>query len=71
MNNFIELHDCKRDGFPKMLINVSHIAAVERLGGMSVICLSTPKYEEIIAMESYEEVKQLLATVEYVHKEEE
>lgn len=71
MNNFIELHDCKRDGFPKMLINVSHIAAVERLGEMSVICLSRPKHEVIIVMESYEEVKQLLATVEYVYKEEE
>lgn len=71
MNNFIELHDCKRDGFPKMLINVSHIAAVERLGGMSVICLSTPKYEEIIVMETYEDVKQLLTAVEYVYKEEE
>lgn len=71
MNNFIELHDCKRDGFPKMLINVSHIAAVERLGGMSVICLSTPKNEEIIVMETYEDVKQLLAAVEYVYKEEE
>ena len=71
MNNFIELHDCKRDGFPKMLINVSHIAAVERLGGMSVICLSTPKYEEIIVMETYEDVKQLLTAVKYVYKEEE
>lgn len=60
MNNFIELHDCKRDGFPKMLINVSHIAAVERLGGMSIICLSTPKHEVIIVMETYEEVKQLI-----------
>lgn len=71
MNNFIELHDCKRDGFPKMLINVSHIAAVERFGGMSVICLSTPKYEEIIVMETYEDVKQLLTAVKYVYKEEE
>lgn len=71
MNNFIELHDCKRDGFPKMLINVSHIASVEKLGGMSVICLSMPKYGVIIVMESYEEVKRLLAAVEYVYKEEE
>lgn len=71
MNNFIELHDCKRDGFPKILINVNHIASVEKLGGMSVICLSMPKYEEIIVMETYEEVKRLLAAVEYVYKEEE
>ena len=71
MNNFIELHNCKRDGFPKILVNVNHIASVEGLGKMSVICLSKPQYEEIIVMETYEEVKQLLAAVEYVYKEEE
>lgn len=70
MNNFIELHDCKRVGFPKILINVNHIASVEKLGEMSVICLSMPKYEEKIVMETYEEVKRLLAAVEYVYKEE-
>lgn len=60
MNNFIELHNCERDNFPKMLINVNHIASVEEFGGMSIICLNAPKREEIIIMETYEEVKQLI-----------
>ena len=60
MVNFIELHDCSRPSFPEILINVNHIASVEKFGRMSVVCLSTPKYEEITVMESYEEVKQLI-----------
>lgn len=60
MNNFIELHNCKRDNFPKMLINVNHIASVEEFGGMSIICLNAPKCEGVIVMETYEKVKQLI-----------
>lgn len=71
MNNFIELHDFSRQRHPKILINVNHIASVENYGGQAVICLATPENEEITVTESYEEVKQLLAAVEYVYKEEE
>lgn len=69
MNNFIELHDNTRQSHPKILINVNHIVSVETYG-TAVICLATPENEEITVTESYEEVKQLLATVEYVYKEE-
>lgn len=71
MNNFIELHDFSRRSHPKILINVNHITSVENYGGQAVICLSMLKPEEITVAETYEEVKQLLATVEYVYKEEE
>lgn len=71
MNNFIELHDSSRSSHPKILINVNHITSVENYGGQAVICLSMLKPEEITVAESYEEVKQLLAAVEYVYKEEE
>lgn len=71
MNNFIELHDYSRQSHPPILINVNHIASVENYG-TAVICFVTPEKNEGIAVtESYEEVKQLLATVEYVYKEEE
>lgn len=71
MNNFIELHDYSRQSHPKILINVNHIASVENYG-TAVICFVTPeKNEGITVTESYEEVKQLLAAVEYVYKEEE
>lgn len=52
-------------------MNVNHIVSVENYG-TAVICFVTPEKNEGIAVtESYEEVKQLLATVEYVYKEEE
>ena len=70
MNNFIELHDYSIQSHPKLLINVNHIASVQNFG-TAVICLATPEIEQIHVTESYEEVKQLLATVEYVYKEEE
>lgn len=70
MNNFIELHDYSRQSHPKLLINVNHIASVKNFG-TAVICLATPENEEITVTESYEDVKQLLAAVEYVYKEEE
>ena len=71
MNNFIELHDFSRRSHPKILINVNHITSVENYGGQAVICLSMLKPEEITVTETYEEVKRLLAAVEYVYKEEE
>lgn len=71
MNNFIELHDLSRRSHQKILINVNHITPVENYMGQAVICLSMLKPEEITVTESYEDVKQLLATVEHVYKEEE
>lgn len=71
MNNFIELHDYSRQSHPPILINVNHIASVENYG-TAVICFVTPeKNEGITVTETYEEVKRLLAAVEYVYKEEE
>ena len=70
MNNFIELHDYSRQSHPPILINVNHIASVDNYG-TAIICLNLPKYREITVTETYEEVKKLLAAVEYVYKEEE
>lgn len=75
MNNFIELHAFYRDNEP-VLINTRHITYVTPL-----FDLENEEYATLInfeaedanytVAESYEEVKQLLATVEYVYKEEE
>lgn len=73
MNNFIELHAFYRDKEP-VLINTRHITYVTPL-----FDLENEEYATLIkaedanctVTESYEEVKQLLATVEYVYKEEE
>lgn len=71
MNNFIELH--RYDGDP-ILINTRHITAVVRsiLSTKDVLVFLSSAENDIVSVtESYEEVKQLLASVEYVHKEEE
>lgn len=75
MNNFIELHAFYRDKEP-VLINARHITYVTPL-----FDLESEEYATLInfeaedanctAIESYEEVKRLLAAVEYVYKEEE
>lgn len=74
MNNFIELHDFYRK--ESVLINTRHITYVTPL-----FDLESEEYATLInfeaedlnytVIESYEEVKQLLAAVEYVYKEEE
>lgn len=70
MNNFIELH--RHDG-KLVLINTRHITAVtpsERKDSTTIFFdISEDAYASVT--ESYEEVKQLLAAVEYVYKEEE
>ena len=71
MNNFIELH--RYDGEP-VLINTRHITAVVRSISSTkdvLVFLSSSENNSITVTESYEEVKQLLAAVEYVYKEEE
>ena len=70
MNNFIELH--RYDGGP-VLINTRHITAVVRSKSTKdvLVWLSSSENDNVYVTESYEEVKQLLATVEYVYKEEE
>lgn len=71
MNNFIELHDLEGK---RMLISTNHITHVcERYMDKqnAVIYFDTVDCDFVTATESYEEVKQLLATVEYVYKEEE
>lgn len=71
MNNFIELH--RYDGEPA-LINTRHITAVVKSISetkATLIFLSSDNDDSVSVTESYEEVKQLLATVEYVYKEEE
>lgn len=71
MNNFIELH--RYDGDP-VLINTRHITAVVRSISSTkdvLVFLSSSENDSITVTESYEEVKQLLAAVEYVYKEEE
>ena len=71
MNNFIELH--RYDGDP-VLINTRHITAVVRSISSTkdvLVFLSSSKNDSVTVTESYEEVKQLLAAVEYVYKEEE
>lgn len=74
MNNFIELHDFYRK--ESVLINTRHITYVTPL-----FDLESEEYATLInfeaedsnytVTESYEEVKRLLALVEYVYKEEE
>lgn len=71
MNNFIELHDLEGK---KMLISTNHITTVcERYMDKqnAVIYFATADCDFVTATESYEEVKRLLAAVEYVYKEEE
>lgn len=74
MNNFIELHDFYHK--EPVLINTRHITYVTPL-----FDLENEEYATLInfeaedanytVTETYEEVKQLLAAVEYVYKEEE
>lgn len=71
MNNFIELH--RYDGEP-VLINTRHITSVVRSISSTkdvLVFLSTSLNDRVAVTETYEEVKQLLAAVEYVYKEEE
>nr|DAG74997.1 MAG TPA: flagellar and swarming motility protein [Caudoviricetes sp.] len=71
MNNFIELH--RFDGDP-ILINTRHITAVVRRISSTkdvLVFFSSAENDIVAVTESYEEVKRLLASVEYVHKEEE
>lgn len=71
MNNFIVLH--RYDGEP-VLINTRHITAVMQSISSTkdvLVFLSSLKNYSITVTETYEEVKRLLATVEYVYKEEE
>lgn len=71
MNNFIELH--RYDGEP-VLINTRHITTVVRSISSTkdvLVFLSTSLDDSVTVTETYEEVKRLLATVEYVYKEEE
>ena len=70
MNNFIELH--RYDGEP-VLINTRHITAVVRdiSSTKDVLVFLRSENDSVTVTESYEEVKQLLAAVEYVYKEEE
>lgn len=71
MNNFIELH--RYEGDP-VLINTRHITAVVRSISSTkdvLVFLSSSENVSVAVTESYEEVKRLLATVEYVYKEEE
>lgn len=71
MNNFIELHDLEGK---RMLISTNHITNVcERYMDKqnAVIYFATDECDFVTAIESYEEVKRLLAAVEYVYKENE
>ena len=71
MNNFIELH--RYDGDP-VLINTRNITAVVRSTSSTkdvLVYLSSSENDRVVVTETYEEVKQLLAAVEYVYKEEE
>lgn len=71
MNNFIELHDLEGK---RMLISTNHIINVcERYMDKqnAVIYFATDECDFVTVTESYEEVKRLLAAVEYVYKEEE
>ena len=68
MNNFIELH--RYDGDP-VLINTRNITAVVRSISSTkevLVYLSSSENDSVTVTESYEEVKQLLAAVEYVYK---
>ena len=71
MNNFIELH--RYDGDP-VLINTRNITAVVRSTSSTkdvLVYLSSSENDRVVVTETYEEVKRLLAAVEYVYKEEE
>ena len=71
MNNFIELH--RYDGEP-VLINTRHITAVVRSISSTkdvLVFLSSSENDIFVVTESYEEVKRLIAAVEYVYKEKE
>ena len=73
MNNFIELHlwdmDENKRNTP-VLVNVGTIRQVIiDYKAPTVIYFDT--YDHIRVSETYEEVKRLIATVEYVYKEEE
>ena len=71
MNNFIELH--RYDGDP-VLINTRNITAVVRSTSSTkdvLVYLSSSENDRVVVTESYEEVKRLLAAVEYVYKEDE
>ena len=70
MNNFIELH--RYDGDP-VLINTRHITAVVRSisSTKDVLVFLRSEDDSVSVTESYEEVKRLIAAVEYVYKEEE
>lgn len=69
MNNFIELHDII--GKP-LLVNTRNITSVMHSSNANSGTLITMTDENYVNVtESYEEVKRLLATVEYVYKEEE
>jgi hypothetical protein len=73
MNNFIELHlwDAVKDkGNTPVLVNIGTIGQVMiDYKAPTIIYFGTDDY--IRVSETYEEVKRLLATVEYVYKEEE
>lgn len=71
MNNFIELH--RYDGEP-LLINTRNITTVVRSisEAKAVSIYVSSDYKDFVSVtETYEEVKKLLAAVEYVYKEEE
>ena len=70
MNNFIELH--RYDGDP-ILINTRNITAVVRSTSSTkdVLVFLRSENDSVTVTESYEEVKQLLAAVECVYKEDE
>lgn len=70
MNNFIELH--RYDGEP-VLINTRNITTVVRSISETKawIYLSSDHKDFVSVTETYEEVKKLLAAVEYVYREDE
>lgn len=71
MNNFIELH--RYDGTP-ILINTRNITTVVRSISetkATMVYFNSDIDDFATVTESYEEVKKLLATVEYMYKEEE
>lgn len=71
MNYFIELH--RYDGEP-LLINTRNITTVVRSRSETKavsIYVSSDFKDFVSVTETYEEVKKLLATVEYMYKEEE
>lgn len=73
MNNFIELHlwhEVKGKGNIPILVNIGTISQVMiDFKAPTIIYFGTDDY--IRVSETYEEVKQLIAAVEYVYEEEE